>query len=151
MALIMNASAEEQSVKVFGNYFSLKPGQIKNFEDKIAHFMATDRTDRGLVSMPDEFMDPNYAQTEEGKAILAERKRVGIENRCNHLRRVIYNNEVSLRQDLERANIKADPKVFASAGEIAAYEELVKYQAKQEDEDQKKVDKISELQKKLGK
>jgi hypothetical protein len=149
MALILNASCEDQHVVVFGNHFSLKAGQIKNFEDKIAHFLATDRADRGLVSLPDEFMEPEYKTSEDGARILEEKRKQGVENRVRYLRQIAYNNEVSLRQDLEKANIKADPKSFASDGELRAYEELVKYQKKQDDGDAKKAAKIVELQKQL--
>lgn len=149
MAFIMNASAEEQTVKVRGNYFHFKPGQIKQFDDSFAHFMVTERAYLGLVDLPRQFEDLEFKGTEEGKKILAEKAKQGIDARVKHLRSVIYNNEVSLRQDLEKKNIKVDPKVYASDGEIAAYEELIKYQSKDSDAAQKRVDRIKELEAKL--
>lgn len=149
MGLIFNASAEDQHFVVFGNHFNLKSGQIRNFEDKIAHFIQTERRYLGLVDLPEEFTDVAHKESEEGKSLLAEKRREGIDARVQHLRSVIYNNEVSLRQDLEKANIKADPKVFASKGEVAAYRELVKYQKTQDDEASAKVDELKSLEKQI--
>lgn len=150
MALIHNASAEKQHVVVYGQHFDFAPGQTKNLQEHFAHMMATDKAYMGLVSLPAEFEDPMYASTEEGKKVLEERRATGINNRISHLRQVIYNNEVSLRRDLEMKNMKVDPKLMASDGEIAAYEELVKYQKKQEDEAAAKAARIAELQKKVA-
>jgi hypothetical protein len=147
MPLIMNATDETVQVKALGNWFSFNPGQIKVFEDKIAHFIATERKEKGLVDLPDEFMDPAYAQTPEGAKLLADKKKDGVEAYCNHLRWLIRNNEVSLRRDLERANMKIAPELEASEGEMKAYELLAKYQSKKQDETQKKLDRVSELKK----
>jgi hypothetical protein len=146
MGLVYNASAEEQHIVVFGNHFTLKPKQIKNFEDRISNFIMTERRDFGLVTLPEEFMDPSFAQSEEGKAILKGKEEEGIAARVRHLRAVIYNNEVSLKQDLERANIKVDPKVYASSGEVAAYRELAKYRKDKDDADLKKVEELKQLE-----
>jgi hypothetical protein len=149
MSMVLNASVEDQHVVVFGNHFNVKAGQIKSFEEKIAHFLCTDRSYMGFVSMPEEFSDPEFKSSPEGQKIFEDRRKSGVENRTRFLRQVIANNEISLRQDLEKANIKADPKTFASDGEVAAYEELVKYRKKQEDEDAKRAARIAELQKQL--
>lgn len=149
MALVFNASSTTQQVRVFGNYFELKAGQIKNFEDKIAHFMVTDRKDRGLVGLPEEFMDPSYASTEEGKAILEEKRKQGIEERIRYLRMLVQNEETSLQRDHDKANDKTNVKLLMSDGMIKNYEELASYQAKKDDEALKKAAKIEELQKKL--
>jgi hypothetical protein len=151
MALVMNASNEIATFRVFGNHFTLKPGQIKSFQENIARFISINETTKnlGLVTLPDELEDLDMRQSPEGKAILEDKKKDGVNNRIAFLRQLVYNNQVSLRQDLEKANIKADPRVFASSGEMGAYEELVKYQAKKEDEDQKKVARIKALEDQL--
>lgn len=149
MALVFNASSSHQQVKVFGNYFELKPGQIKNFEDKIAHFMVTDRKDRGFVSLPEEFMEPSFKDTEEGKAILEEKRKQGIEERIRYLRMLVHNEEVSLQRDHDKQNDKTNVKLLMSDGMIKHYEELASYQTKKDDEALKKAAKIEELQKKL--
>lgn len=153
MALVMNASAETANFKVYGNHFSMKPGQIKTFQDHVARFIAITDTTRnlGLVTLPDDLEDLDYRQSEDGKRTLDEKRKEGIDNRVSCLRQIIYNNQVSLRQDLERANIKADPRVYASLGEVKAYEELAGYQIHKEDEDKKKVDRIKALEAKINK
>lgn len=149
MALVLNASAEDQTVKIRGNYFNFKPGQIKVFEDSFAHFMVTDRAYLGLVDLPEDFADPAYKDTEPGKAKLLEKTTQGIASRTKFLREIIYNNEVSLRSDLEKSNIKVDPKVYASDGEVRAYQELLKYQRKEQDENQKRVELLKDLEKQV--
>lgn len=151
MALIYNASAEDQHFVVFGNHFNMKAGQIKNFEDKIAHFIITDRKELGLVGLTEEFDDPEFRLSEAGKEALAHKKAEGVANRVRKLKELVYNNQVSMRMDLEKANIQADPRAFASDGEIRAMELLAMYQDKEQDESKKKVQKIKELEAKIGK
>lgn len=150
MALIYNTTNELQSVKVFGNWFSLKPGQMKNFDEKIAHFIATERRDSGLVALPEAFEDPQFITTDEGKAILAEKREEGIKAYIDHFRKIIANNQIALRQDLERSNIKADPATFASDGELHAMEMVAKYQRDEDDKEQKRIDRVKELMKTVG-
>lgn len=149
MSLVMNASAEVQEFKVFGNHFTLKPGQIKNFQENIAHFIAIERRGWGLVVLPEEFEDLDFRQSLEGQKLLEEKRAEGVAARIGRLKEIIYNNQVSLRRDLEMANIKADPKIYASDGEVSAYRELVKYQQKQEDAEQRKVDELKNLEKQV--
>ena len=102
----------------------------------IAHFIATDRKESGIVRLPDQFEeDAEFRSTEEGKKILAELKEQGLAHYLGHLRKTVANNQVSLRQDLEQQNIKADPLTFASKGEKEAMLLLAKY-AKAGDEAQ---------------
>jgi hypothetical protein len=149
--MIMNASAQEQHVVVFGNHFTLKPGQIRNFQDHIGHYMMTDRRDFGLVALPESFEDPEFAKSAEGQKILAEKKAEGCANRVKFLKGLIYNEQVSLKQDLEIANIKVDPRIFSSDGIIAAMEELARYQDQEADAQQQKVERVKALEKKIGK
>lgn len=151
MALVMNASADTVEFRAYGSHFSMKSGQIKTFQDHIARFIVTNESTRslGLVGLPEELEDIDFRQSAAGLAAVEEKKKEGVNNRIAHLRQVIYNNQVSLRQDLEKSNLKADPRAFASEGEVKAFEELVKYQAKKEDEDQKRIDKIKALESRL--
>ena len=148
--LVMNASCEVQHFKVFGNHFTLKPGQIKNFTDDISKFIGYQLRDQGLIELPAEFEDPEFMNSEAGQKKLLEVKAEGDASRVRFLRSIVYNNQVSLRQDLEKANIKVDPRILASDGEIAAMEELAKYSSRQEDENEKKLQRIKELEKKIG-
>lgn len=143
----MNALPEEQVVTIHGAVFTFKPLQIKNMTESKAHFLCTDRREEGFVGLPDSIDDPDFKSSPEGKALIEAKRKEGVENHVAKLRQVIYNMQVSLRQDLEKANIKADPRVFASEGEIAAMERLAKYQVKKEDSEQKKIDRIKELEK----
>lgn len=149
MSFIINASLETQTVRVFGNYFTLKPGQIKNFQEQIAHFLATDRRYHGFVALPDSFEDPSFAASEEGAKVLAEAKAAGIAARVAYLKRVVNNELISLKQDLERDNDKSDPRSYMSEGVLAAMRELVKYQDLGEDVIKKKIDEAKELEEKI--
>jgi hypothetical protein len=151
MGMIMNASCETVHTVVYGNHFTLKPGQMKNFTDHVGRFMAIERRYLGLVGLPDECEDPEFVKSPEGQAVLERARKEGIENRCKFLRELIYNNQVSLKNDLDRANIKADVRGFASEGEIAAMQELVKYQVAKDDTEAKKVEEIKKLEEKIGK
>lgn len=151
MALIMNATNENVHILVHGNHFEFKPKQIKMFQEHVSRFIETERQDKGLVSLPAEFEEPEFKASEEGKKILAEKEEQGINNFCKALRQVIYNNQVSLRRDLEMANIKASPETYASDGEMKAMELLVKYQRRDEDLAQVRKNKMDELKKQLEK
>lgn len=150
MGLILNATNEEQTVKVFGNYFTLKPKQIKNFQDNIASFMAKERAVNGLVQLPEAFEDMEYRTTEEGKSVLENAEEKGIDNYVGALRERIFNNQVSLRQDLEKANQKIDPAALASAGELEAMRIVAKYERAKSDREQQKIDEVKKLMKDIG-
>lgn len=145
MGYILNASEREQSFKVFGNHFSLKPGQTKHFGDSISHFMATDKAYLGLVSLPEEFSDPSFKDSEEGKQIFESAKKAGIDARCKHLREIVYNLEVSLKKDLEQKNLQMDSKVLASDGDVEVYKELASYKRKEADEGVKRATTLAKL------
>lgn len=150
MGLIYNATNEKQHVVVFGNHFQLEAGKIKNFQDHISHYIATERAEFGLVSLPEQFEDPDFSKSEEGKKILAEKKEEGLKRYIGRLKTIAYNNLVSLKQDLEKANLKVDSRSFATDAELDAMELLAKYQASQDDKVEKKVQRIKELEAKIG-
>lgn len=144
--LIYNASIREQSIKVYGNWFTFAPGKWKFVSDNIGHAIVLDRKDYGLVALPDKFAeDPSYAESEEGAAVLKEKEEEGRQNRITHLNRMKYNLDVSLRQDLSQKNIKADPYAFASKGEVDALKELAEYHRAKKDQSRKKAAEVADL------
>lgn len=145
MPVVYNATNETQGTKAAGNWFTFKPGAMKQMDPYIAQFIGAERADLGLVVLPEEFEDPSYMNSEEGKSKLEEFKAMGIRNYTKHLRALIYNNQVSMRLDLEKANLKIDPAVLASDGEINAMKLLAEYQAKDDDTAQKKIDEVKRL------
>jgi len=149
MAIVFNATNETQSVKAHGNWFTFKPKQTKQMDDGVAHFLITMRGENGLVGLPAEFEDPTYKATPEGKAAYEEAEKTGIDAYIKHLRSMIHNNQVSLRRDLEKANMKYGPELEASQGELEAMRLVAKYQKNMEDAEQKKADEIKELMRKL--
>ena len=151
MAFVYNATNEQQDIKIFGNWFSFKPGQIKALDDKLAHGLCVDKKEYGIVGLPAEFEELEYRNSEEGKAILEAKKEEGIANYINHLRSIVMNNQVSLRKDLAMANMQLDPAVLATKGEMKAVEMLAKYQRGKDDVAQKNAEKFKELLKEADK
>lgn len=151
MPFVYNAADEEHTVKAFGNYFNFKPKQLKQMNKDFAHFFASEKAYLGFISLGDEFDDPEYKLTEEGRERLAEATKSGIANRVQFLRSLVQNNQESLKNDLRMANIDSDPAAHISDGELKALEQLGKYQASGEDEKQKRIDKVKELQAQLAK
>lgn len=158
MPVIMNALDEEQQISVGGTYFHFAPRQLKFFSNEnIARTLVKNNKELGFMSMPDEMSHLAMAKPEnfdkiissDEKALIEEKRKEGVENYCSHLRALVYNAQVSMRKDLDTANIKTDPRSVASKGDLRNLEQLVKYQAKKEDADQKRIDRFKELEKKL--
>lgn len=149
MAFIYNPRSEKVETKVFGNYMSFPPDKIKYVEQKTAEFIRENRGGLGLVTLPEEFEDPEFRATKEGKRVLAERSKEGIANRVSFLRDIVRNLTVSLRADMDSRNQKGDPRLYASDGEIAAMRELAALQNKEADDQKKRVQEIGELEKLL--
>jgi hypothetical protein len=150
MALVYNTTNETITTTVYGNHFEWKPKQIKNLQDRFAEFIKMERGYLGLQALPESFEDAEYKSSAEGKAQLESIEQAGIEQRVNFLRGIIYNNQVSLRGDLEKSNIKSSPEIHASKGELDAMRLVAQYQKKDDDAAQKRVDEIKELMKKVG-
>lgn len=149
MALVLNASSQDQTVKVFGNYFTLKTGQIKDFSEHVARFLCTDRKERGFVGLSENFTDPEYKLTPAGKEELLAAKKQGVANRVEFLKSLVYNETVSLQHDLAQKNIKQDPRVHMTETMVKQIEELAAYGQTGVDEQEERVAKIKELEKKL--
>ena len=151
----MNCTNEEQTFKIVGNWFTFKPGQKKQMQDEIAHLIQTERKEFGMAVLPAQFEDPDYERNpetaEEAKQILAQLKDTAVNNYLAHHRAVIANNQISLRRDLEQANIKADPAVYASEGERASMAIVAKYMRSQKDAEQSKIEETKRLLKEIEK
>lgn len=145
MAIVYNSTNEQQDIKIYGNWFSFKPGQIKSIDDKLAHGICTDKKEHGIVALPVEFEDLEYRNTPEGQAALAAKREEGLSHYLGKLRSLVANNTVSLRQDLARANMQLDPSILVSSGELAAAKILAKYQQAHTDVAQKQADEFKKL------
>lgn len=147
---VMNATADEVNTKAFGNHFTFKPKQIKAMRPRLAAYLAEYKGYQGLVVLPAPLSDLDFRSTQEGKELLAQSEQEGIDKHLEHLRSLIYNNQVSLRNDLSQADIKADPAVFASKGELDAMRKVAMYAKQSEDSAQKRTDEVKELMKTIG-
>lgn len=154
-SLVYNPTSEEIKVQAYGNWFTFKPGQYKEMRNEIAEFLTVQKAYTGLVGLPifiTQDMPADEASEEEKQSYktrkaeaIAEAKKVGIERRIKHLNGVVKNLELSLRRDLEQKNIKVDPHLMATDGEMAAYRELAKYKAASQDEATKRVEELKKL------
>lgn len=142
---LLNATKEVQTVRVHGNYITFPPEKVKLVDEDKGRFICMKRQEQGIVDLPQEYEDPEWRETPEGKAAIEAKKQFGLDNYINGLRKLIYNNQVSLRMDLEKANIKADPAAFASEGELNAMRLVAKYQKSKEDDAQKRVEEVRKL------
>jgi hypothetical protein len=160
MPLVMNALDEENKVVVGGNTFTFKPRQIKEiYQSDIAHIITRYKGEFGFVGLPDDLtyvvhLKPELLEktiSDEHKQIIEDARRAGVDAYVNRLRSLVYNAQVSLKRDLEQKNYKQDVRTEWTKGDVANLENLVKYQGRREDHEQKKFDKIKELEKQLEK
>lgn len=151
MPFVMNCRKEEVSTRAAGNWFSWKPEEIKYIKsDDIAKFIQEARKEEGLMVLPEELDDPSVRTAPEGKAAILRLKEEGLSAYIDSMRRVVYNNQVSLRRDLAQAGINADPAAFASQGELDAMEAIAKYNLTKQDFSQERIDRVKELMKTVG-
>lgn len=153
MPVIANATQEIVTVKVAGNYFTFKPEQRRVIHNKdIANFIEMDLKHSGLAVLPELMTEDEEVTPEELEqrkleaqpkidAILEE----ALNRYVAHHRQIIANNQIHMRRDLETANIKADPAVFASQGELDSMRLVAKYQKRAEDAEQSKIDEVKKL------
>src|SRR5438128_2242204 len=111
MPLIMNASSQEQQVRVHGAWFTFKPKQIKEMHEDKVYFLTAQCGYLGFVTLPDSLSDLDYKQSAAGKAAIAEAESIGIQNRIQYLEMLKKNEIVSLQRDLDRANLKYDSRL----------------------------------------
>lgn len=163
MALVINATEENVTVQVAGNYFNFKPGQEKTIRnEQIAHFIATERRTSGLAVLPDVLTaDEDSGDVEITAEQLADRRATrdsakkeacahALREYIDHKRYIIKNNQVSLSRDLARADYKYGPEHEMSDGEFAAMELVAKYDKKGKDASQERLDQIEKLKKQIS-
>jgi hypothetical protein len=150
MPFVMNASSKEQTVQAHGAYFTFTSGQIKEMSDSKVYFLSSNKAYLGFVAVPEEFSDPDYKNTAEGKAKLEALRAQGVANRIQHLEWLKNNELNSLRKDMDKANIKSDVASEmtneSTAALTSALEELKGYQVKKTDIVKERADKIRELE-----
>lgn len=159
MAIVINATQEKVTLVLQGNYFTWEPGKEKIIRNpELAKFIQTNKNDYGLAVLPDVQGDDEMLSDEElagRKAAYEEAKKVeceaALDRYIKRLRNVIYNNQVSLRRDLDQANMKADPAAYASEGELEAMRLVAKYQKRAEDVDANKIAEVKKLMEQVGK
>lgn len=139
--LIYNALDKDVRVQAFGNWFTFKPDQIKRMRGPIGNFLHLNKGYMGLIQIQDSFEDPVYRDSEEGKEALRGKKQEGIDRRVQFLSQQIHNLQVSLRQDLDKSNIKVDTHSMATDGDMDAMEELLQYQRSRADAQKEKAEK----------
>lgn len=149
MALVMNASATAQEVQVFGKYFTFAPGQIKQMQESHVAFLTSRKAYLGFVDLPETLEDLEFKASKEGQKIIADAKARGVASRVQHLNQVRDNELISLKQDLEQANIKGDVRAWMSKGAVNAMKELATYRAKNQDTESNKIKEIEALEKLL--
>jgi hypothetical protein len=132
--LILNALDKNVHVVAFGNHFNMKPKQLKIFRGEIGQFLDSNKGYLGLIAVPSELSEPEFRDSEEGKALLEKKTQEGITRHVQHLTQVVNNLQVSLRGDLDQKNIKAAIETQATEGELQAMEDLIHYQRAQKDE-----------------
>lgn len=163
MALIINATEENVTVQVAGNYFNWKPGQEKTIRNnEIANFIQTERRGSGLAVLPDVLTAAEEAGDVEVTAEeLATRRTdreaskeaacaLALRDYINHKRELIKNNQVSLARDLARADYKYGPEHEMSDGEFLAMELVAKYDKKGKDASQDRLDQIEKMKKQIS-
>jgi len=148
--LMYNTTDVEQSIKAFGNWFNWKPGQIRNIQDNFGQFIHTDKKEYGVVSLPEEFEDSTFKDTEQGQAILMEKRIEGRSNRVRHIQRIIHNETVSLRVDLEKAGQKINPDLLMTPEVAKLYDELAAYKKEKDDAQRELMNKVQNIRKKLN-
>lgn len=146
MALVMNASAVTQTAQVHGSYFTFAPGQIKDMQDPKVDFLTSHKAYLGFVALPESMSDLEFRNTEEGKAILEQAKALGVANRIKHLDWLIANETKSLRNDMDKANLKSETSAEFNAPALqGALKEKKEYRAKKADALAQQVDEINKL------
>lgn len=146
----MNANIKDQSVQVFGRWFSFKAGQIKAMDESIVRFLATNQSTRemGFVELPEVCLeDPNSAEAKEAKMEATSRGRQAIIEKCRY---IINNLEVSMQRDFDMASIKADPLRSASKGELEAYKLLKELNSVMSSDHQDRADEIKKLREEIN-
>lgn len=152
MPFVLNASSREVTVKVHGSHFTFAPKQVKAIIDPTkANFMSERQAIEGLVQLPEQWEELEYRESPEGKAAFKEAEAQGIKARIAYLEQLKRNEIVSLQRDLDVANLNYDSRLEMSDKMMTQLEELSQYKIKDQDEQQKKLDRIKKLEKLIDK
>lgn len=153
MPVVINATQEKITLVLQGNYFTWEPGKEKIMRNpEIAKFIQTNKNDYGLAVLPDLKGDEEEVSEEE----MAARKEAyeaqkvieceqALDRYIKRLRGVIHNNQVSLRRDLDQANMKADPSAYVSDGELEAMRLVTKYMKRADDVEAARAEEVKKL------
>lgn len=151
VGFLMNALDKEQSIRAHGNWFTFKPKQIKMLRSSLVQFVIKSYRDQGFVEVDQTLAgDPAALATPEGKAALEEKVREGVTNYVDHLNKIVSNLTVSLKRDLDMANIKASPVAFATKQEKEAIREIEKYKKLKLADNNKETEELEKTLKSLG-
>lgn len=159
---VYNPTEEEVTTVIHGNFFTWKPGQVKQIGANKAQFVDTNRKETGLVVVTDkrfipaeqDYYVPGFEKTEEGKKVLAPLKEQGINNLIAYLMDIIRNNQVSLRQDMAGKWPTGDAAKMAAAGaskgELEAMRMVAKYKKKTPENAARQVEEVEKLMEAIG-
>jgi hypothetical protein len=159
MPIVVNATQEEITIKIVGNYFKFGPGKSKTMNKDLAMWIQTSEGAKGcgLAVLPDLYQEGEEIddvtdgdmkkRRQEHDVLKEEACSNALQDYLARYRQVIYNNQISLKQDLEQSNNKADPAAFASKGEVEAMRLVAKYQKRAEDKQQDQIDEVNKLMK----
>jgi len=157
---VWNPTEEKVSTLIQGSWFTFAPGGFKTMDEHKARFIETNRKETGLVVLDNRF-DPSSEQYEEGfdksqegKDLLEHKKNEGISNLIAFHMDIIRNNQVSLKQDLAHKYPTGDAAklsaIYASKGELESMKLVKKYQAKNPDNEAKRVEEVAALMAEIG-
>lgn len=159
MPTVLNCLDEEKVIKVGGIFYTFKPGQMKFFHNNnIARALTRIYGEQGFVGVPEHLdhlshlNEANFDKivTAEEKEEIAKLKEQGIEQYCKNLRRLIFNATVSVQKDIDISGAKYDARIEATDADIKRLEDLAKYQKSKSDSDQRRIDRMKELEKTVG-
>lgn len=141
MAMIVNSDIETVNVQAFGNWFTFKPGQVKNMDKRIVDFLSRDKRAYGLVALP-EVCEEEPGSPEAVAAIQAAVQE-GRTNIIRDLQGLIHNLEHSLVTDseLKKMSVSSADK----AAHLPIYRKLAAFKAVNSDQEANELAEIEKL------
>lgn len=143
--IVLNCTAEEQQIKALGSWFKFAAGSKKVMRSDLARWIGDQKKDQGLICLPERFNDDEYFNSEEGKTEFLRFKKIGLDGYIAALTRRANNGLISLKNDLDKVNVKIDILRAITPGEAEAIKLLNKYQTQEQDESAKNADELREL------
>lgn len=139
--VVMSTDIDPVNVQVFGNWFSFKPGQIKQMDAKIVDFLCLDKKSYGFVSLPESCIEDKEAP--ESKELILNATKEGRGHIIAALNALIHNLEVSLKNDAERSKQGIPSSV--TAAHLPYYRKLAKFKQLGAAEEAAALDEINKL------